>query len=337
LGYALKTRRQLAAIVLLVAFSLVFVHCQLNPATCDEECQSHWLDGDSVNDYSSDAFRDSPFFDASVRLSTRIAFPDSATFKKPVLICAHGFSATTYEWKDFADFTAKQNQGKTDTLLLSRVLLGGHGVNLSEFEASTWPIWLQPILDEYDSLIAKGYQDISLAGSSTAATLILEAFHQGRFQKRPPREVFFIDPIIVPSNKFLTLAPIIGPIVGHLEDVGTDEEQKHWYSNRPAKQLTELYSLINRVKNQLEDGQTLPKGVRLKVYKSKKDGSADPVSALYLKKGLRHSDGSQVEIEMENSSLHVFTRLSGRDGNTAADTLLQQTVFAEMFERLMIR
>jgi carboxylesterase len=338
-----KLRRQAqpwaAGLAVGIGLALLFslLSCELNPASCDEECQSHWLDGDSINDYSSDVFRDSPKFDSTVRLSTRVPQPDSTLLTRPVILCAHGFSATTYEWKDFADFITNRFQANPDSILISRVLLGGHGVNLADFKASTWPIWLQPILDEYDTLVAMGYKNISLAGASTAAPLILEALHQGHFRKQPPKEIFFIDPIIVPSNQFLTLAKIIGPLVGHIEDVGTEEEQKHWYSLRPAAQLTELYSLINRAKNRLEGGQTLPKGIRLKVYKSKKDGSADPVSALYLKKGLRHADGSQVEIEMEDSDLHVFTRLSGRAGNTLGDTLLQQTVFSEMTRRVTSR
>lgn len=315
--------------------------CELNQPECDEECQSYWLDGESLNDYSSDLYRDSANFDSTVRLSTRIPNPDSATLALPVILCVHGFSATTYEWKDFADYVAASNrarerEGRTDSVLISRVLLGGHGADLADFQKSTWRDWQKPILDEYDTLVARGYRDISLAGSSTACPLMLEAFAADFFKGKPaPREVFFIDPIIVASSKFLSLAPLIGPIVGNVESIGgTPEEKEHWYNNRPAEQLDQLYTLINRVKNRLEDGQKLPKGVRLKVYKARHDNAADPISALYLKKGLTKADGTAIEVEMVDSRIHVFTRLSGRKNTTHADTTLQQTVFNEMMNRL---
>jgi carboxylesterase len=332
------------ALGLALALGLGLLACELNQPECDAECQANWLDGEAINDYSSDLYRDSANFDSTVRLSTRIPTPDSATLRMPVILCVHGFSASTYEWKDFADYVGADNgslvqAGLTDTVLVSRVLLGGHGGDLADFQKSTWRDWQKPILDEYDTLVARGYRDISLAGSSTACPLMLETFAQGFFNNKPaPREVFFIDPIIVASSKFLSLAPMIGPVIGNVESVGqTDEEKAHWYNNRPADQLEQLYTLINRVKNRLEDGQKLPKGVRLKVYKAKHDNAADPVSALYLKKGLTEADGSSVEVEMVDSRLHVFTRLGGRKNKTGTDSTLQRRVFDEMLQRLHSR
>jgi carboxylesterase len=330
------------ALVGLTVWLSLGLGCQLAKPECDSTCQSDWLDGSHYADSSNDALLGTEYFDSTIRLSTRYPKPDSSLLALPVIICLHGFSATTFEWKEFADTVTKNNfklTGKgplpaADSILVSRVLLGGHGGDYTDFEASTWLDWQAPILAEYDSLVAKGYRNISFAAASAAAPLLLEAFASGFFDKQHPREVFFIDPIIVASNKFLTLAPIIGSFIGNVEDIGTTEEQKHWYSNRPAKQLNELYTLINRVKNRLESGQTLPTGVRLKVYKSRHDASADPVGALYLKKGLRHADGSGIEVEMIDSRLHVFTRLAGRSHVDAADSSQQSTTFADMVDRI---
>jgi len=318
----------------LLAMGLVGMGCQINQPECDSNCIDHWLDGPNYFDSSQDALRGTPAFNARVRLSTRDSQPDSSQLRLPVIICVHGFAATTYEWSEFADTVAAYNAGRSDSILVSRVLLGGHGGDIGEFQASTWRDWQATVLKEYDTLVARGYQNISFAASSTGGPLLLEAFAAGAFQKQAPRHVYFIDPIIVATDKFLTLAPILGPMIGNVEMEGTAEEQPYWYNNRPTEQLTELYTLINRCKNRLEDGQKLPAGVSLKVYKSKKDESADPVSALYLKKGLRQSGGRPIAVEMVESKLHVFTRLAGREKVSARDRQNQSRVFAEMIHDL---
>ncbi len=331
----------LLSVVFLAGLAL-FWACGLNEPECDAVCESDWLDGRRYDDSSFEALIGTPAFDSSIRLSTRLPHPDSSQLRLPVVICAHGFTASTFEWHEFKDTVALKNRiapasNQADSILVSRILLGGHGGNLADFRASHWQDWLAPILKEYDSLVARGYTDISLAAASTACPLLLEAIYAGEFNQQPPREIFFIDPIIVPTNKFLTLATIIGPIVGNIEDVGDSLEQKHWYANRPAEQLEELYALLNRAKNRLENGLTLPSGTRLKVYKSRHDNSADPVSALYLKKGLIPKNGGKAEVEMIDSRLHVFTRLDGRSTITAQDRATQGRVFSEMILRLRNR
>lgn len=331
----------LVCVVILMGQALLGA-CQLNEPECDAVCESDWLDGHRYDDSSFDAWIGTAAFDSSIRLSTRFPRPDSAQLRLPVVICAHGFTASTFEWHEFKDTVALRNRltpgsNQADSILVSRVLLGGHGGDLAHFQASHWRDWLAPIVKEYDTLVARGYTDISIAAASTACPLLLEAIFAGSFQRQPPREVFFIDPIIVPTNKFLTLAALIGPVVGNIEDVGDSLEQKHWYGNRPAEQLEDLYALINRAKNRLENGLALPKGTRLKAYKSRHDNSADPVSALYLKKGLIPKDGGVAEVEMIDSRLHVFTRLDGRATVTPQDKATQSRVFSEMMQRLRNR
>jgi carboxylesterase len=289
----------------------------LTPVECDAECEAGWLDGMQIRDTAD-------------LVSVRIPAPDSADLAMPVIIAAHGFTASTYEWEEFAIFAADSG------VLVSRVLLGGHGTDIEDFQSSTWREWGKPVLDEYLALARMGYTRISLAGSSTGGTLILNHMKERRFDTIPPRQVFFIDPILSPGDKMLSVAGLFGGIVGNSPSSGTEEEKPHWYTNRPAEVLEQLYNLVNRVKNFLEDGFRAPAGTRVMVYKAKQDGAADPVGALLLYKGLRHSDGSRIGVEMLDSRKHVFTRLQGRSPGsvTAADSALQLRVFREMVGRV---
>src|SRR5690606_7175158 len=208
----------------------------------------------------------------------------------PVLIAVHGFTASTFEWKEFSAFADTASGG--GKLLLSRVLLGGHGERIDAFQASTWQDWGRPILAEYDSLRKAGYGKVGFTCSSTGCALLMQYFSGGAFADRaPPDRVFMIDPIVVPTSKLLSLINVAGPIMGNSPNPGSETENSHWFVNRPQEALKELYELINLVKNRLEDGFRLPEGTRAKVFKSRKDRNADPVGALLIYKGMRESDG----------------------------------------------
>jgi carboxylesterase len=310
---------------------LALAACQLVDVECDKECQDFWLDGATVNDPCSEPGN------RDCLVSRRFEAPDSAQKAKPVIIAVHGYTASTYEWAEFrryAEDTARDSGGVN----VSLVLLGGHGRDIDEFRSSSSAEWGQPIVEEYDSLVALGYTDIHFACASTGCALLMDYIKRGYFRQRVPRWVFMIDPIVVPSAKLLALANIVGPLLGNSPNPGSDSENAHWYTNRPQETLRELYSLINKVKNELEDGFQLPKGARAKVYKSKKDGQADPVGALLIYKGMRKSDGSHIEVEMEDSHLHVMTRLQGRDPlPTRSDTLMQTKIFSEMAARVVLK
>ncbi len=309
--------------------TFLWAGCQLVDVTCDKECQDGWVDGGNHRDTCAD---DS---NKTCLVSRRFSAPDSAKKNTPVIIAAHGFTATTYEWDEFGKFA--DTLGGGGKVLVSKVLLGGHGRNIDTFQNSTWREWGKPILEEYDSLVSKGYTHISLAGSSTGATLLLQYLADGSFNAGPlrtkvqPRWFFFIDPLVVPTAKLLSLANIVGPLLGNSPNPGDSTENAHWYVNRPEEDLRQLYSLANRVKYQLEDGFNMPTGSQAKEWKSEHDNSADPVSALFVYKGLRNSAGGHIQAEMVDSRLHVFTRLQGRRSPPShADTLLQQTVFGEI-------
>lgn len=306
--------------VALIKLFLLLVGCSITlGCSTPVEYEDDWLDSPDVTDPS--------LSDASFRVSTRPGMTE-ADRSKPVVITAHGFTASTFEWEEFHEFAERDG-----SVLVSRVLLGGHGRTIADFKESTWRDWGHPILEEYESLVAQGYTNISIAGASTGGALILEQISAGHFERQPPRHFFFIDPIVVPGDKNLTMISVIGPLLGNVpqEDI-TDAERSHWYTNRPHETLDQLYKLTKRVRSELRTGFELPTGSRAKVYKTSRDKTADPVSGLLIYKGMRRADGVRVDVEMIDSELHVFTRLRGRDAATvqALDRERQQEAFEEM-------
>jgi carboxylesterase len=292
-------------------------------AACDSPMawEDDWLDGPEVMDPSLN----DPGYLLSTRPGTTPADRD-----RPVIIAAHGFTASTYEWGEFREYA------ETDGILVSLVLLGGHGRSVEDFRLSTWREWGEPILAEFDALVAQGYTNISLAGASTGGTLILEQLATGRYRAPvQPRNLFLVDPIVVPGDKNLSLIPVLRYLVGHTVSEGTAEEARHWYTHRPTAALAELNTLIGRVRSQLRAGVRLPDGTRSMVYKTSRDRIADPVSALLIHRGVKPGPGGTNEVRMFDSGLHVLIRLRGRDPSsvTAADRDRQREVFDDMIRR----
>lgn len=263
---------------------------------------------------------------ANYLLSESIPNPDSATLLKPVIITAHGYTASNYEWTEFRDFIKKQPNA-----LVSLVLLGGHGRTYDDFKASSWQDWQQPIIDEYNRLRSKGYKKICLAGSSTGGTLILDMISANKINFDVLRRVFLIDPIIIPANKTLSTVSVVGSFVSYIEVELESGENGYWYKYRPEETLKELEELTTQKRNELESGIYLPKNVFMTVYKSKKDGTVDPNSAVLLKRGVKNNDGTEIDIQMIESSLHVFTRLHGRNSYSQNDIELQQKTFNDIY------
>lgn len=264
-------------------------------------------------------------------ISAKYPSPDASQLNKAVLIAAHGYSATTFEWDEIRTFA------NTDSsFLVSQVLLGGHGRDYADFKAATWNDWQKSIIIEYEKLEKLGYKKIYLAGSSTGAPLIINLVKNGFFNTHlAPKGIFLIDPIIVPANKTLTLVGLLGPILGYTTTELATGEKGKWYVYRPQETLQELMKLIDLTRKDLENGITLPQGAYMKVYKSSVDDVADPISALMIYKGIKTATGAKIEVEMEKSKLHVFTRLAGRDSYTLADSILQQKVFLEMKNKMI--
>ncbi len=280
---------------------------------------STMLDGDQIFDPS--IYQPEKFL-----VSAAIPNPDAAQKNTPVVITVHGYSATTFEWDEFRTYCDEKAN-----ILVSQVLLGGHGSTYEDFKNSGWEDWQEPIMTEYNALRAKGYTNISFAGSSTACPLVLDLIKKGKIGENGMKHIFLVDPIVVPSDKLLTIIGLVGPMLGYLETSMTTEEEGHWYHFRPQETLKQLLDLTDKVRKDLQKGFKLPSGTRLKIYKSIKDPSADPVSAVLIYKGLKNSDGSNVDIEMLDSELHVVTRLTGRENVTQHDRDIQKYVFDDIY------
>lgn len=303
---------------LLILFSISLTSCSKTPDINNETM----LDGDQI-------FDPSLYEPAKYLVSVAIENPSAAQLNTPVVIAVHGYTATTFEWDEFRAFT----DNKAD-VLVSQVLLGGHGRTYEDFKKSTWEDWQTPIMDEYNALRAKGYTNINFAGSSTACPLVTDLIKKGEIGANGMRHIFMVDPIVIPSDKLLTIIGLVGPMLGYLETTLTTAEEGHWYHFRPQETLKQLLNLIDKTRKDLQNGFDLPSGCMVKVYKSIKDPSADAVSAVLIYKGLKNSDGSKIDIEMLDSELHVVTRLTGRDNITQHDRDIQTHVFDDMYQIL---
>jgi carboxylesterase len=278
------------------------------------------------------------FFDQSIYqpqnylVSASKPNPTAAEQLKPVIIAIHGYSATTFEWSEFNTWA-----GNRTDFLISRVLLGGHGRDYQSFKNASWKDWQKPIMEEFEKLESEGYKNISFAGSSTGSTLVLEMLANGYFNNHlKPKHIFLIDPIVIPSNKLLSLANVVGPIIGYTTTENTAGEEKYYYHYRPHETLEQLREIASKVRRDLEKGFNLPQNCTLKVFKSEKDDAADPVSAVLIYKGLKTFSGSPIDVSMVQSNLHVYTRLDFRSASPSAkDVQNQQETFSEIANTLV--
>ena len=256
--------------------------------------------------------------------------PTAAQAQVPVIIVCHGYSASTFEWDEFRTWSA----GRTD-YNISQILLDGHGVTYDQFKSSTWHDWESSIADEYTKLVNEGYKNINLAGSSTSCTLLLDMINNGVFNSAGTTvHIFLIDPIIIPSDKFLSIVGVVGPMLGYIEADTAPGEEKYYYHYRPEETLQQLNNVLGAVRGELQSGITLPKNVYLKVYKSIKDPTADPVSAVLIYNGVKTSTGGHIDIDMIDSKLHVFTRLSLVPDVTDQDKANQLYAFNDIATRI---
>jgi carboxylesterase len=300
-------------ISLMFSLSLLMGSCMDNPEISDDI-----LDGKII-------FDPSVLNPENYLVSVSNPNPTAEQATRPVFIMCHGYSASTFEWQEFVDWS-----GNTEDYYISRVLLGGHGRTFEEFKSASWKDWQQAIFDEYEALLDAGFTNLHLVGSSTSGALILEAIAAGYFEgKRAPSSILLIDPIVIPSDKMLPLIGVLGPLIGYTEAENTLGEKTYWYNYRPQETLRELQSVVKKVRKDLQNGFDLPSESFMKVYKSTQDSSADPVSAVLIHKGINSK--SQLEIKMIDSGLHVFTRLQFREEPISdKDKQLQEQTFMDM-------
>lgn len=306
-------------------FSILVVGIILGFSTCSKTPEidnNTMLDGDQI-------FDPSLYDSAKYLVSVAITNPTTLQKHTPVVIATHGYSATTFEWDEFRNYTDKKGG-----VLVSQVLLGGHGRTYEDFKNSSWKDWQTSIMDEYSALKALGFLNINFAGSSTACPLVMNLIKDKAIGVDGFRHVFLIDPIVIPSDKLLSIVGVLGPMLGYLETSMTPGEEGHWYHFRPQETLQELLDLIEQTRKDLETGYFLPSSTHMKIYKSIQDPTADAVSAVLIYKGLKNHDQSTVDVEMIDSEIHVITRLNGRDNVTQKDRDNQLFVFNDMYKIL---
>jgi carboxylesterase len=296
---------------------IAFNGCNKTPAIED-----HMLDGGIV-------------FDPSINnpeeflISAKYPNPTASDLEKHIIIAAHGYTASTFEWSEFREWSQDPNYR------ISQLLLDGHGRDYESFKASKWEDWLRALTREYELLESLGYQKISFVGSSTGSTLILELLRSGYFDNRlTPKNIFLIDPIIVPSEKLQSIVGIIGPMIVFAESDASMEKDQYWYRFKPVETIKELNELMKKVKNGLQDGFTVSNDTYMKVFHSKHDPTANSLSSVLIYKGLTHANGSNIDVQIMDSDIHVFTRLKLRESVSQLYKDNQQDAFSQMANKL---
>ena len=280
------------------------------------------LDGDVIFDPS--LYNPEQFL-----VSAKYPNPTPEDLSKHIILAVHGYSATTFEWQEFKDWSDES------TYRISQVLLDGHGRDYDSFKASKWEDWQSAITQEYEKLIALGYTKISISGSSTGGTLILALIKSGYFNSHlPPKNLFLIDPIVISSNKLQSIVGIVGPMIVYAETDQTSEENKYWYRFRPYQTINELNDVMNVVRKGLEDGMTLPEGTYFKVFHSLHDPVASTTSTVLIYKGLKTNTGAPIDAQIMDSDIHVFTRLSLRSDITPLQKANQLDAFTQIANKL---
>jgi carboxylesterase len=302
--------------LLLALITTVFNSCS------DPKITDDLLDGNVIFDPS--LYNPEQFL-----VSAKYPAPTPQDLSKHIILVIHGYSATTFEWQEFKDWSNES------TYRISQVLLDGHGRDYNSFKASKWEDWRSAITDEYEKLIALGYTKISIAGSSTGGTLILELVKSGYFNSHlHPKNLFLIDPIVVASSKLQSTVGIIGPMIVYVEADQSAQENKYWYRFRPYQTINELNDVMKTVRQGLEDGMTLPTGTYLKVFHSLHDPVASTTSTVLIYKGLKTSTGSNIDVQLMDSDIHVFTRLSLRSNVTALQRANQLDALNQIVNKL---
>lgn len=244
---------------------------------------------------------------------------------KIVYIAVHGYTASTFEFKELKEFLEHDKD-----ILISSILLGGHGESYSVFKNTKWQEWADPILNEYKRLIELGYKNINFIGSSTGASLILILLLEKKIKSEFTNHIIGIDTLFTPKNKFLYLVPYLKPLlIDHVHKKSdTKIEQENWYQIRSYKSLTELVKCISHLKDCINKYK-FNKNITIDLFQSKHDPVVDAKGILYLEnKSLKN-----VTIEMVNSNQHVPIRQSGRKKK---NKILQESMFSKIAERIKL-
>jgi len=117
---------------MLLWVSALMVSCSSTP-----DIQSTMLDSGTISYQISDSLQ-------KHLVSRRFSHLSEAQKNIPVIIAAHGYTATTFEWDELRHYA-----DSAKTFYVSQVLLGGHGRSYTDFKKATWEDWQSSIKEEY--------------------------------------------------------------------------------------------------------------------------------------------------------------------------------------------
>lgn len=288
-----------------------------HPATRDPSCgkPEYFLVSHMPPEYLKNAFHVNP----------------SNLKEMPVIIAVHGYGASTHEWAEFVTAVKIHNQTDSSPLLVSQILLNGHGTHIDDLRSKKWESWGEPILTEYHRLLEQGYTTIHFVGASTGATLLINYLSKSNWHNHPPKKISLICPFLDANNPFFAWIPFLYPFVSDIDTSqnNTADEHAYFYQIRSKQSLKELAHLTHSVKKQLKKGILPPEGTTIDIIYSSDDPTVAKSSVKKIQQGIRNA---YLTIKKIPSSLHVFTRLNGRKNISPHDKKNQSDVFQSLIE-----
>jgi carboxylesterase len=255
-----------------------------------------WMDSPLTQDES--------LTDPSYLVSSRFSELTDDILNTPVLVASHGYSSTTFETDELRAHLESRG------VLVSQVLMGGHGRDLDAFINSSWQDWGQPILEEIHRLEDLGFKHISVLGISAAGAIIAHYLDQGKLTGKA-QHVILVDPFIESFNKMIYLAPYLGSVINNSPAwIGRNQiKLENWYNNNPSQALNQLVNLIKQNRRNRSDGVPIPESMDVLIFQSTGDLVSDPSGTYDLFSSL-NGEKSLIKIE---SVHHVTTQGAARD------------------------
>lgn len=222
--------------------------------------------------------------------------PSPEEQNKLVVVSVHGFTATPYENKFLLDYLTK----KDGNILTSRVMLGGHGTDVEDFENSTWKDWQKPLEDELDKLNLLGYKNVSVITTSTGGTLLLEILSRKNYQNL--KKVVMIAPLLIFSNKTMQFVDLVKSLgIRSMPNDLEEESVGNWYRERPLNSLSQLNQLTLKVRDLLEKGVKISDDTEFQIIQSLAENTVDPLSTVLIRYGLT----AKTEVLFFDSKRHI--------------------------------
>jgi carboxylesterase len=176
--------------------------------------------------------------DEGVRNPDNLPFMLCPTNAKQAVLLVHGFTASPWEMRLFAEHLSGQG------IASLAVRLAGHGTTPEDLAQKSWEDWFNGVEDGY-RILNKEFSAISLAGMSTGCLLSL-ALATGQT----------IDNLIL-FSPYLRVQHKLAPYAGWLRwlrpyhVLDKDTTDPHYYNRRPVSGIHQINRLIEHVKKSL--------------------------------------------------------------------------------------